>query len=254
MADAGKRVFTAERYKKRRSFSMSVAKPAAGPADGAASAGAPDAAMILEAIEELREEIADLKKNGGAPREAANPAKLEIDEDEEADVRIEIAQMVRSIGRTKSELAAIKHPMADDDRIKAASSELDEIVLATATATEDILHSTEHIGELLDEILARHPTDERLYALTEEAGQELVNIMEACSFQDITGQRVNKVVKTIRYIQDRIVAMIGIWGADAFLDLPVKEDAPKTEGEALLNGPALGNEGLSQSDIDALFD
>ena len=182
MADAGKRVFTAERYKKRRSFSMSVAKPAAGPADGAASAGAPDAAMILEAIEELREEIADLKKNGGAPREAANPAKLEIDEDEEADVRIEIAQMVRSIGRTKSELAAIKHPMADDDRIKAASSELDEIVLATATATEDILHSTEHIGELLDEILARHPTDERLYALTEEAGQELVNIMEACSY------------------------------------------------------------------------
>ena len=90
-----------------------------------------------------------------------------------------------------------KHPMADDDRIKAASSELDKIVVATQSATEDILHSTEQIGELSDEILARHSTDEKLYALTEEAGQELVNIMEACSFQDITGQRVNKVVKTI---------------------------------------------------------
>ena len=117
--------------------------------------------------------------------------------------------------------------MADDDRIKAASSELDEIVVATQSATEDILHSAKHIGELLDEILARHSTDEKLYALTEEAGQELVNIMEACSFQDITGQRVNKIGKTIRYIQDRIVAMIGIWDTEAFIDLPVKEEQPQ---------------------------
>ena len=55
----------------------------------------------------------------------------EIDEEEEADVRVEIAQMVRSIGKAKSELAAIQHPMANDDRIKTASSEFDEIVVAT---------------------------------------------------------------------------------------------------------------------------
>lgn len=112
--------------------------------------------------------------------------------------------------------------MADDHRIKAASSELDKIVVATQSATEDILHSAEHIGELSDEILARHSTDEKLYALTEEVRQELVNTMEACSFQDITGQRVNKVVKTILYIQDWIVAMIGIWDKEALIDLPVK--------------------------------
>ena len=53
--------------------------------------------------------------------------------------------------------------MADDDRIKAASSDLDEIVVATQSPTEDILHSTEHICELLDETLARHSTDEKLY-------------------------------------------------------------------------------------------
>ena len=78
--------------------------------------------------------------------------------------------------------------------------------------------------------------------------------MEACSFQDITGQRVNKIGKTIRYIQDRIVAMIGIWDTEAFIDLPVKEEKPQNNGEALLNFPALGNERLSQNDIDALFD
>ena len=70
--------------------------------------------------------------------------------------------MVRSIGRTKFELAAIKHSMADDDRIKAASSELDEIVVATQSATEDILHSTQNNSGLLDEMLALHSTGERL--------------------------------------------------------------------------------------------
>lgn len=225
--------------------------PRASSGDASSSVGNEE---VLMAIEELRQEIAELKDIGISTAAAPAPVVHEIDEEEEADVRVEIAQMVRSIGKTKSELAAIKHPMGDDDRIKAASSELDEIVIGTQTATEDILRSTEHVGELLDEILARHPTDERLYTLTEEAGQELVNIMESCSFQDITGQRVTKVVNTIRYIQDRILAMIGIWGADAFIDLPVQEETPAEEGEALLNGPALSGEGLSQSDIDALFD
>lgn len=45
--------------------------------------------------------------------------------------------------------------------------------------------------------------------------------------------------------------MIGIWGTD---DLPVKEEQPQNKGEAVLNGPALGTEGLSQNDIDALFE
>jgi hypothetical protein len=49
--------------------------------------------------------------------------------------------MVRLIGKTKPQLAAIQHTMANDDPIKAASSELDEIVIATQTVTEDILRT-----------------------------------------------------------------------------------------------------------------
>ena len=90
--------------------------------------------------------------------------------------------------------------------------------------------------------------------MTEEDGQELATITGACSIQDITSQRVSKVVKTIRYIQDRIVATIGIWDTEAFIDLPVREEQPHNEREAVLNGPALGNEGLFQNYFDALFD
>jgi hypothetical protein len=68
----------------------------------------------------------------------------------------------------------------------------------------------------------KHATPRRApYTLTGKADEELVNIME-----DITGQWVDKVVKTIRYIKDRILAMLGIWGADAFINLPVKDETP----------------------------
>ena len=90
--------------------------------------------------------------------------------------------------------------------------------------------------------------------MTEEDGQELANITGACGIEDITSQRVSKVVKTIRYIQDWIVATIGIWDTEAFIDLPVREEQPHNEGEAVLNGSALGNEGLFQNYFDALFD
>ena len=36
----------------------------------------------------------------------------------------------------------------------------------------------------------------------------------ACSFQDITGQRTEKVVNVLRFIEQRINAMIEIWGVE----------------------------------------
>ena len=137
-------------------------------APGASSGGdfsSVDNAEVLITIEELQE-IADLKNGGINLANALRQAVYEIDE-EEADVRIEIAQMVLLIDKAKSQLAAIQRLMANDDPIKAASSELDEIVTATQTATEDILRSTEHLKALPDEILTRHPSDKRLYTLTE---------------------------------------------------------------------------------------
>ncbi len=68
---------------------------------------------------------------------------------------------------------------------------------------------------------------------------------------------MTQVVRTLRFIESRILAMIDIWGLEAFRDLPLPaESEPEDEREdaELLNGPALGGAGLSQEDIDALFD
>ena len=65
----------------------------------------------------------------------------------------------------------------------------------------------------------------------------VVSIFEACNFQDITGQRIGKVVRTLDFIEERVVAMIQTWGPEAFAHLPHSFEVPVAEEAKLLNGP-----------------
>ena len=81
----------------------------------------------------------------------------------------------------------------------------------------------------------------------------VVSIFEACNFQDITGQRIGKVVRTLDFIEERVVAMIQTWGTEAFAHLPHTVEVPVAEEAKLLNGPQLQGKAISQADIDVLF-
>lgn len=173
---------------------------------------------------------------------------------DDADIRVEIAQMVRSVAKAKNEIAAIKHPMADDDRVKTASNELDAIVASTESATQRILHANEEIEKLVREIANFHADDTDVTERSEAIANHIIEVLEACNFQDITGQRIQKVVSTLRFIEERILALINIWGVEAFTDLPVPDaDAELTEDEQLMNGPQISG-GITQDEIDKLFD
>ncbi|MDP6388710.1 MAG: protein phosphatase CheZ [Alphaproteobacteria bacterium] len=251
---SSKRMFTAERNAMARVGSEMLAEVHASPLS-ADESGVTNA-EVLAAIESLGEQLAEL---GAAPSGGGNGAAHGGGADiaDDTVIKIEIAQMVRSIGRTKQELASIKHPMSDDDRIGSATNQLDAIVEATESATNEILQVSENVGKIIDEIGKRYPDDHELISMSEDAAADIIRILEACSFQDITGQRVTKVVETIRFIQEKILGMIEIFGTEAFADLPVEPamaDDEETDERALLNGPQLENEGLSQDDIDALFD
>ncbi len=203
-----------------------------------------DNAQILQEILALRQMV---EQGAGAAPAAA--AAVEND----ADVRIEIAQMVRSVARAKNEIAAIKHPMADDDRVKTASNELDAIVAATESATETILNANEQIENLVREITNFHAEDPDVAIRSEAIANHVIEILEACNFQDITGQRIQKVVKTLRFIEERILALISIWGVEAFTDLPVPDpDDGTNEDEQLMNGPQISG-GITQDEVNNLF-
>ena len=214
-------------------------------------------ADLLQAIEKLERKVTGEVEPDGSPSEAIG----EFDEDiraaqENLDaIRSEIARMVNTIDQAKVEIAAIKHPLAEDDQMMVASNQMDSIVNATETATHTILGASEMVEDVIKRMVAIDPENGDLLALSEEAGGHLIRVMEACGFQDITGQRVTKVVKTLRFIEDRVASIIGIWGVDAFADIAVESEEEKLEGEAaLLQGPQDVGQGISQSDIDALFD
>jgi chemotaxis protein CheZ len=210
-------------------------------------------AELLHAIQELREEVVELRQ-----AQTSRAAELEGDHPvfaESLEVRVEIAQMVRMIGRAKLEIASIKHPMAEeDDRMKLAAGELDAIVVATEASTQDILAASERMETLVRTITGLHPDNEEMATLGDQMANEIIKIFEACSFQDITGQRINRVVKTIRFIEEKILAMINIWGAEAFIDLPIASDPSAGGDDSLMNGPQLQNQGITQDEINALFD
>ena len=234
--------FSAER---RQRLQQSGLRPANGSADATSLA-------LLSAIEETRAEIAELRSEiEGMQRGGVGGPD---DSREGLEVRVEIAQMVRIITSAKQEIAAIKHPMSNDDRMLAATSELDAIVLATETSTNAVLASAEAIENLIRSLSSRFQDDEDMMALTDQVANEIIKIFEACNFQDITGQRMTKVVKIIKFIEERILSMIEIWGLEAFAELPIPKSEQNDGDKALMNGPQLTGGGISQDDINALFD
>lgn len=205
-------------------------------------------AYLLERIESLHQKfdgIGDLGDRGAQ----------EVLEDDDT-VRMEIARLVKEIGRTKTELASLRHPMADDedDKIINATSELDAIVAATEHATSNILKNGEDITGLLEKIREDSEIDGEHRLILDQIESKLIGIIEACNFQDITGQRITKVINTMRFIEDRIKSMIDVWGVDSFTHLPIPGEDEEDEDAKLLAGPQLADQGLTQDDIDAMFD
>ncbi|WP_068314649.1 protein phosphatase CheZ [Polycladidibacter hongkongensis] len=176
--------------------------------------------------------------------------------------RLYIYEMHEAIERTKSEIAKVKLSSEEAGSFATASNELDAIVSSTESATQTILEASEEIQEAAWNLRDSGASP----ALCEAIDAKATDILMACSFQDLTGQRIQKVVNALCYLEERINRMIGIWSIspDAFVAgatenaarIEEKEDLPRdTRPDAhLLNGPQMEGEGVNQSDIDALFD
>ena len=179
--------------------------------------------------------------------------KLARDAKMATDLKNEVRAMSRSIQETKSEIRAMRVGTKGGDKFLKASTELDAVVLATEEATNTILESSERIDGLAEKLQQNAASEEDRKAC-EDIMETTIRILEACNFQDITGQRITKVVHTLQYVDDRINSMVEIWGDEDInaVDSAVSED-DDTDAD-LLNGPALDDTGVSQDDIDALFD
>ena len=130
--------------------------------------------------------------------------------------------------------------------------QLDAIVKATEEATNTIMEAVEENDAAVIQ-LKESITDDAQVKLLDQITNNNTAVIQACAFQDITGQRVSKLVKSITYDEDRVNALVNIWGK-AELEKVVVEGTEKTDDEKLLHGPQDEDTAISQSDIDALFD
>lgn len=170
------------------------------------------------------------------------------------DARAEIQEIRRKMLSLQLEVAALRHPKALDDGLSMAALELSEIVQTTENAANQILDSTELIDRAVAELRSLI-MDESAEVLFDQIESLTAKIFESTNFQDLTGQRVNKVLRTVHEVEEHLDRMIDIWGRDVFATVPIpKPKDPITDDGNPLCGPALNGDGLSQSDIDALFD
>ncbi|NRG17977.1 protein phosphatase CheZ [Rhizobiales bacterium] len=164
-------------------------------------------------------------------------------------IRIDIADMQEAIERTKREIGNIKHESEYGNRFQEASDELDAIVRQTEGATQEILAA----AEAIQEIAWQMKEDGGDHGACDEIDGRATEIFMACSFQDLTGQRTQKIVQVLQYLESRINMMIKIWGMEGAKaeDPEIKMD---TRPDAhLLNGPQLEGRGTDQDTIDALL-
>ena len=198
----------------------------------------------------------------GTIREAIVPAKelsASLIEEHRKDMqeamrlKVELDSIYEAIERTKREIATLRYAGTQGQEINRVTDELGAIVLGTETATNAILAAAERIDELSGNLAARLSGGDQEFA--REISDQVISIFEACNFQDITGQRISKVVNAMKFVEERVHEMIEIWGGlESFKDVETVE--PTRDGDdALLNGPALTTDkGITSQDaIDALF-
>ncbi len=170
-------------------------------------------------------------------------------------LRTELDAMKEAITSTKLEIASLHRSDHQGKGMRRVAGELDAVVGATETAATAILAAVEDIETEANMLRAAGVTTGN----NDHVGvilDRVVTMYEACNFQDLTGQRISKIVSVMKFIEERLDRMIGVWGGlEAFKDL-VDEEVLQADERSLLNGPRLAEDPghVDQNDIDSLFD
>ncbi len=172
----------------------------------------------------------------------------------------EVVDLAKFIETAKQEIAALQPAEIRDEHIRTATDELDAVIGATEKATFAIFDACDAIGAIAGQTDADNSA---------KLNDQITKIYEACNFQDITGQRISKVVRTLKHIESKVDMIVAAFGSEVRqnhaprLAKLAAEDAeaavhyePMTEEEAdkqLLHGPQMPGNAMDQDEIDRLL-
>ena len=162
-------------------------------------------------------------------------------------VKNEITKMAQHILAAKHEILSMVPEDKSPKNITNASTQLDAVVKATEQATNTIMDAADAIQTIISTAPA---------VIKDKINAETVKIYDACTFQDITGQRITKVVGCLQHIEEKINTLLSLFGDTKDMDAIRKNITGKIDtrkDSQLLNGPALPDHAPTQQEIDALF-
>ena len=206
--------------------------------------------MVDQGSDELAQRLADIRARypDSAPEVVADVVRAVLGtmsgdlSAHETSLLAEVEQLGKMIASAKAEIAALRVDDITQAHIPFATDELDAIVEHTATATNAILNSCETLDAVADSLSGEEAA--KLQDAT-------TRIYEACSFQDITGQRITKVVGTLKTIEAKVAQIVAAFGGgEAEIEGLPSEAADEA---SLLNGPQHPTVAMDQSDIDRLL-
>ncbi len=155
-------------------------------------------------IDEIREQRGDLVTLDDVA-EVVHSLMASLEGDlSAADLQVhrELNEIVEFIRQARSDIAALQPQRLSDEHIVSATDELGAVVQATEEATSVFLDAAEQL-----ENLAEQTTEEGLPDTLRDISTK---IYEASSFQDITGQRITKVVSALRHIEQKVIGLASI--------------------------------------------
>jgi chemotaxis protein CheZ len=156
-----------------------------------------------------------------------------------------LEHLSRFIRSTRNEISSMRPESASGNYLSNANDELEQIINETANATNAIMSAAEELEKLAG-CIPPEAADRITLIVT--------GIYEACAFQDITGQRITKIIRAIQKIESKVNALAAACGHASAEPGEFGGPASPSNGDAaLLNGPQLSNEAKSQAEIDQLF-
>ena len=187
--------------------------------------------------------------------ESVIEATAEVTESKDLLTTDETQALSQYLNEARQEICALQPNEIKNNKIPEAGRELDAVVSHAEDATTTIMRAGEAILE------ADHDDLEAYKTFVE--GQ-IIEIFQACSFQDITGQRIEKVACMLGFVETRLARLLDATGIrDTDYSTQAEAEAAERAVTNHLHGPDLPenannqsaiDEMFNQDDIDALFD
>jgi chemotaxis protein CheZ len=159
----------------------------------------------------------------------------------EPTIHEQMRKMMEGIQQTKREIAALRPKNLKDEDIPNATHSLDVIIQTSEEACASILSCAEDLNEVA-EVMPQKLKD-RLQEIS-------IRILEASNFDDLNGQRIRKVIKTLKTIEEGMKNLLIALG-DTLPEVEPVEAAPPEA--RLMQGPQDPGQATSQEEIDRLL-